>query len=155
MAKAMQILKRCAAFMCKSERCGNSLYRAYCDYSELVVGNASMGKLPDLDAFDWGQIAETEVLRAPNEWPEETSLDCEYLTPTAGWEYGVRLTKPWILHARMELHKGMMAQSWFGVFFVALFGMFDACTNLPQCNSVRTVVVLSPPSVCTIPVSSR
>ncbi|GFX67704.1 HTH_Tnp_Tc3_2 domain-containing protein [Trichonephila clavipes] len=36
--------------------CDNCIRRAYCGYSELVVGIASMGKLPDLDVFDHGQM---------------------------------------------------------------------------------------------------
>ncbi len=37
-------------------RCGNCISSAYCGSSELVVGITSMGKLPDLDAFDREQI---------------------------------------------------------------------------------------------------
>ncbi|GFX03558.1 uncharacterized protein TNCV_4751431 [Trichonephila clavipes] len=47
--------------------------------------------------------------------------------------------KPWFLHARLELYKGMVAESWSGVFFVELFGIIGACTKLPQYNSVRRV----------------
>ncbi|GFV12533.1 hypothetical protein TNCV_1534161 [Trichonephila clavipes] len=35
---------------------GSCIYSAYCGCSELVVGIASMDKLPDLDAFDREQI---------------------------------------------------------------------------------------------------
>ncbi|GFW75894.1 long-chain-fatty-acid--CoA ligase 1 [Trichonephila clavipes] len=43
----------CVSFMRKGGSCGNCMY---CVYSELVIGIATMGKLPDLDAFDRGQI---------------------------------------------------------------------------------------------------
>ncbi|GFV91664.1 HTH_Tnp_Tc3_2 domain-containing protein [Trichonephila clavipes] len=39
------------------------------------------------------------------------------------------------------------AQSWSGMFFVALYGIFGPCTNLPHVNSVRRVAGRSPPSV--------
>ncbi|GFX92154.1 uncharacterized protein TNCV_1740741 [Trichonephila clavipes] len=51
----MRIVKRCASFMRKSGCCGICIYRAYCGCSELVVGIANMGKLPELDDFDRGQ----------------------------------------------------------------------------------------------------
>ncbi|GFW82062.1 hypothetical protein TNCV_771911 [Trichonephila clavipes] len=45
------------------------------------------------------------------------SIDFHYLTPMGGLEYGVKFMNPWILHARLELHKDMMAQSWSEVIF--------------------------------------
>ncbi|GFX60090.1 DDE_3 domain-containing protein [Trichonephila clavipes] len=42
-----------------------------------------------------------------------------------------------------------------GCFFVALFGIFGSCTNLPQCNSVRRVAERSPPSVYAVLLSAR
>ena len=42
--------------MRKGGRCGSCINSAYCGCSELVVGIASVGKLPSLDAFDRGQI---------------------------------------------------------------------------------------------------
>ncbi|GFV94670.1 HTH_Tnp_Tc3_2 domain-containing protein [Trichonephila clavipes] len=43
--------------MRKCGGCDNCIYSAYCDCPELVVGVgiATMGKLPDLDAFDRGR----------------------------------------------------------------------------------------------------
>ncbi|GFT19619.1 HTH_Tnp_Tc3_2 domain-containing protein [Trichonephila clavipes] len=46
-------------------------------------------------------------------WSDES----RFRMPTGGREYGVRLMKPWILHARLEMYKGMVTQSWSGVFF--------------------------------------
>ncbi|GFU12675.1 transposable element Tcb2 transposase [Trichonephila clavipes] len=57
------------------------------------------------------------------------SLDFDCLTPTGGREYGVRLIKPWILHASLELYRGMVAQLWSVVFSMALFEIFSAYTN--------------------------
>ena len=65
-----------------------------------------------------------------------TSLDSDYITPTGGCEYGV---VGWILHAMWKLYEDLVAQTLSKVFFVALLGIFGACTNLPQCNSVRRV----------------
>ncbi|GFV78619.1 hypothetical protein TNCV_1889251 [Trichonephila clavipes] len=44
-------------------------------------------------------------------------LECRYLeTSSMDREYGVRLMKPWILHAKLELQEGTVTQSWSGVF---------------------------------------
>ncbi|GFT83658.1 uncharacterized protein TNCV_2825911 [Trichonephila clavipes] len=48
--------------------------------------------------------------------------------------------KPWFLHARLELYKGMVAQSWTRVFFVALFEIFGACTK--DLNAIRYVELM-------------
>ncbi|GFY25074.1 transposable element Tcb2 transposase [Trichonephila clavipes] len=64
------------------------------------------------------------------------SLDSDYLTPNEGYEYGVRLTKPLILHARLELYKAMMAQS---------------CSIHLCCSVIRTVIEFSQQDNCISP----
>ncbi|GFW74405.1 uncharacterized protein TNCV_2413041 [Trichonephila clavipes] len=49
--------------------------------------------------------------------------------------------------ARLELYKGMVAQSCSGVFFVVLFGIFDECIISLRCNSARRISERSPPYV--------
>ncbi|PRD32283.1 UNVERIFIED_CONTAM: hig [Trichonephila clavipes] len=39
------------------------------------------------------------------------SLHSDYLTSKGGGKYGIRLMKPWTLHARLKLYKSMVAQS--------------------------------------------
>ncbi|GFV68962.1 hypothetical protein TNCV_3988791 [Trichonephila clavipes] len=51
------------------------------------------------------------VRQTGNEYHGVTSLDSDYLTPTGGGEYGVRLMMLWIQHTRLKLYKGMVAQS--------------------------------------------
>ncbi|GFX54894.1 HTH_Tnp_Tc3_2 domain-containing protein [Trichonephila clavipes] len=63
-ARATQIAKHCASLMRKRGRCGNCIYSTYCDSTELVVRIANiMGKLPDLDALDRGQIVGEQRMR--------------------------------------------------------------------------------------------
>ncbi|GFV27723.1 transposable element Tcb2 transposase [Trichonephila clavipes] len=61
-------------------------------------------------------------------------LDYDYLTSTGGREYGVRLLKLWILHAKLELSRPWWLNDGQGYFFVAPFKIFGVCTKLPQCN---------------------
>ncbi|GFT32477.1 uncharacterized protein TNCV_4484741 [Trichonephila clavipes] len=46
--------------MRKGGRCDSGIYNEYCGSSELVVEIASVGKLPDLHAFDRGQIVSVQ-----------------------------------------------------------------------------------------------
>ncbi|GFV20241.1 hypothetical protein TNCV_5032341 [Trichonephila clavipes] len=39
----------------------------------------------------------------------------------------------------LELFKDLVAKPWSGVFFLAMFGVFGACSNLLQSNSLRIV----------------
>ncbi|GFX54724.1 hypothetical protein TNCV_2822451 [Trichonephila clavipes] len=42
------------------------------------------------------------------------SLNSGYSTSAGGSEYGIKLKKSGIMHAKLELYKGMVAQSWSG-----------------------------------------
>ncbi|GFW80700.1 transposable element Tcb2 transposase [Trichonephila clavipes] len=48
--------------------------------------------------------------------------------------------EPWILHARLELYKGMMAQSWSGVFLWHCMGSFERIPN--PLNAIRYLELL-------------
>ncbi|GFT05047.1 uncharacterized protein TNCV_531021 [Trichonephila clavipes] len=69
------------------------------------------------------------------------SLDSIYLTPTGGCQYDVRLMNSWILHARLELRKGMVARSCgLGCFLRQCLG---SLVRLPtSLNSIRYLELL-------------
>lgn len=70
------------------------------------------------------------------------SLESAYFIPIEALEYGDSLMKLRILHARLQVYK-VFAVFVLGYFILVALGILGAYMNLPQCNSVRIIAVLS------------